>query len=99
VQNRVDFPLPSAEYRKRIWDGILLRAAPWKSDVDTEFLANGFELSGSAIKNIAVQAAFIAAGSGQEIGMKELISALVMEFDKTDRVISRQELGDYVLSL
>lgn len=95
IQNRVDFPVPSATYRKQIWNSLLLKTAPFTEDIDSEFFAEKFELTGSAIKNIVLQAAFLAAAAGRGIGMGELVDALIMEFAKVDKIISRQDLGEY----
>jgi len=95
IQNRVDFPTPSYEHRKGIWESLLIKTAPFAEDIDLEFLAKKFELTGAAIKNIVLQAAFLAAGSGSSIGMEELVGALVMEYAKTDKIISRRDLGEY----
>ena len=95
IQNRVDFPLPSAEYRRRIWEGLLLKSAPFTDDIDIGFLAEKFDLTGSAIRNIVLQAAFLAAAAERSIGMDELVASLAMEFSKTDKILSKHDLGEY----
>ena len=57
----VDFPFPEPEDRKRIWRLLLPRAAPLADDVDLDFLATQFKLSGGAIRNCSLAAAFHAA--------------------------------------
>lgn len=95
IQNRIDFPVPSAEYRKQIWNGLLLKTAPFDDDIEIGFLAEKFDLTGSAIRNIVLQAAFLAAAAGNSIGMRELVEALAMEFSKTDKILSKNDLGEY----
>ena len=57
----IDFPFPEAEDRQRIWDCVLPEEAPRADDVDLDFLAEKFKLSGGAIRNCSLAAAFQAA--------------------------------------
>jgi hypothetical protein len=91
----IDFPLPDAAHRRRIWRGIFPTAAPLESDVDFEFLSERFVLSGGHIRNVAVAAAFRAAGNGGVIGMQHVLLSLRREYQKLGKVCGRAELGDY----
>ena len=65
----VHFPFPDEADRRRIWRGIWPAATPLAADVDLDFLAAQFKLSGGNIKNIALAAAFLAAADGRPVAM------------------------------
>ena len=68
---------------------------PRDEDLDFDFLARSFELSGSSIKNIAVSAAFLAAEEGVPMGMVHLLLATQAEQNKTGKNLGSEELGEY----
>jgi hypothetical protein len=82
----VDFPFPEADDRKRIWNLVLPDAAPVADDVDTDFLAEQFKLSGGSIRNCSLAAAFMAAEGGEQIGMHHLVRAVALEYGKLGRL-------------
>ena len=47
----IDFPFPEPEDRMRIWGKVLPPEAPRADDIDLDFLAEKFKLSGGAIRN------------------------------------------------
>ncbi|MCP5104024.1 MAG: ATP-binding protein, partial [bacterium] len=59
VHFSLDFPFPDEEYRLGIWRKIFPHEAPKSPDIDLEFLAGRFKMSGGSIKNIALYAAFL----------------------------------------
>ncbi len=82
----IDFPFPEAEDRKLIWRLLLPDEAPLDADVDLEFLATQFKLSGGAIRNCSLAAAFQAADEESSITMRHLIRAVAQEFGKQGRL-------------
>jgi hypothetical protein len=82
----IDFPFPEPDDRRRIWRLVLPRAAPVADDVDLEFLANQFKLSGGAIRNCSLAAAFRAADEGSQIEMRHLVRAVAQEYGKQGRL-------------
>jgi hypothetical protein len=82
----IDFPFPEPEDRRRIWQLVLPEAAPLADDVDLDFLANQFKLSGGAIRNCSLAAAFRAADEGTQIEMRHLVRAVAQEFGKQGRL-------------
>ncbi len=82
----IDFPFPEPEDRRRIWQLVLPRAAPVADDVDLDFLANQFKLSGGAIRNCSLAAAFSAADEGSQIEMRHLVKAVAQEYGKQGRL-------------
>jgi hypothetical protein len=82
----IDFPFPEAEDRRRIWRLVLPPAAPLADDVDFDFLAERFKLSGGAIRNCSLAAAFRAADEGSHIEMRHLVRAVAQEYGKQGRL-------------
>jgi ATPase family associated with various cellular activities (AAA) len=82
----VDFPFPEAEDRKRIWRLVLPREAPVAEDVELDFLATQFKLSGGAIRNCSLAAAFQAADEDSRIEMRHLVRAVAQEYGKQGRL-------------
>ena len=82
----VDFPFPEADDRRRIWDLVIPDSAPVAEDVDLDFLATQFKLSGGAIRNCSLAAAFQAADDDAEIGMPHLVRAVAQEYAKQGRL-------------
>ncbi|MFP5365238.1 MAG: AAA family ATPase [Thermoleophilia bacterium] len=82
----VEFPFPAAEHRLRLWELLLPPEAPRGDDVELEFLAERFELSGGGIRNAAIAAAVLAAEDGAAIGMEHLVRGVAMEYAKLGRL-------------
>jgi AAA+ superfamily predicted ATPase len=82
----VDFPFPEADDRKRIWRLLLPDEAPVDDDLDVDFLATQFKLSGGAIRNCSLSAAFQAADEDAPIGMRHLVRAVALEYGKQGRL-------------
>jgi hypothetical protein len=82
----VDFPFPELADRVRLWRMLLPDAAPLADDVDVDFLGARFKLSGGAIRNCSVAAAFMAAEEGSAIGMDHLVRAVALEYGKLGRL-------------
>ena len=82
----VDFPFPEADDRKRIWRLVLPQQAPVADDADLDFLATQFKLSGGAIRNCSLAAAFRAADEDQPIAMRHLVRAVAQEYAKQGRL-------------
>jgi len=82
----IDFPFPEVSDRRRIWERVLPAAAPVAGDVDLNFLATRFKLSGGAIRNCSLAAAFSAADEGTSIEMRHLVRAVAQEYAKQGRL-------------
>ncbi|MBP3855997.1 MAG: ATP-binding protein [Ruminiclostridium sp.] len=91
----IEFPFPDRASRAEMWK----RAFPEKlplDELDLDYLVNGFELSGSNIRNIALHSAFLAAAENAEsVGMKHVIAALKNEYSKSGKAFTRAEAGEY----
>ncbi len=87
IKFTVEFPLPDQEGRLLIWQKSLAPPTPLQTDVEFAYLAERFPLTGSEIKSIALNAAFLAAEEGVGIGMAHLQRALRQEMTKSGRVL------------
>ncbi len=87
----IEFPVPEEEHRERIWRRVLPAEAPLGDDVDLEFLARQFSLSGGGIRNASLAAAFMAADDGRPIEMTHLVRGVALEYDKLGRLTLESE--------
>ena len=92
----VRFPFPEADMREQIYRRTIPKSAPVSDDIDWEFLAEKFELSGGHIKNIVLAAAFLAAGEGTSISMRHLLRSAVNEMKKNEIIVVREQLREYI---
>ena len=91
----IEFPFPGQEQRQEIWQKVYPKEAPLSEDVDFEYLARQFELSGSSIKNIAAASAFLAAAQQKEIGMEHILPCLREEVQKSGKMLHKEDFGEY----
>ena len=90
----VTFPLPDAAQRAAMWK----RAFPAATPVDglqPEKLAR-LSVTGGAIRNIALNAAFSAAAAQQPVRMSHLLAAARSEAAKSDRPVNASEIADWI---
>jgi hypothetical protein len=86
----INFPHPSNEQRRRIWERALPTGVPRK-ELDYERLSK-LNLTGGHIRNIALNAAFLAAHSGGEVDMECMTEAVRMEFRKLGQRFNEADL-------
>ncbi|MFJ9692369.1 AAA family ATPase [Kitasatospora sp. NPDC101183] len=91
-----EFPLPDEAQRRLLWDRCLGPHLPRKDDLDLDFCARAFELSGGSIRACAVSAAYLAAGTGAPLGMAQLVGAIVGEYRKLGRLVLESEFGPWM---
>lgn len=91
----VEFPLPDEEQRKQLWRKVFPLEAPVSPDVDFAFLARQFAISGGDIRNVALDAAFLAARDGQVINMQAVTTAMARQMVKQGRVPSASDFRSY----
>jgi len=92
----VKFPFPDAEERERIFRVHIPPQAPVSEEVDLAFLAARLEVSGGYIKNIALAAAFLAAGSGKPIAMEHFVRAARQELRKMGKILVKESFSPYL---
>jgi len=91
----VEFPLPDAADRYRIWKSIFPSEAPLAENIDLHFMAEQFKITGGNIKNIVLGAAFLAAEDGGCINIENLIRATKREYQKIGKLCAEGEFGQY----
>ncbi|MBW3555969.1 MAG: ATP-binding protein [Actinobacteria bacterium] len=91
----IDFPVPDTTFRRMIWERCLGKDMPLAPDIDLDFAASRFELSGGNIRSIAVTAAYFAAETGREVTMLDLMRATQREYRKLGRMCVESEFGPW----
>ncbi len=91
----VDFPVPEVEDRRRLWERNLSAEFPKAEDIDIDFLARRFTLSGGNIRNVAVGAAFRAADGERPLAMADLVRETAREYRKLGRLCVEAEFGSW----
>lgn len=95
----IDFPAPTAELRRSLWERCLAPPLPVGDDLDLPFLADAFELAGGNIRSAATTAAYLAAAQGRSVGMRQVVDAVEQEYRKLGRLVLEREFGRYYASL
>ncbi|RPJ61098.1 MAG: ATP-binding protein [Acidobacteria bacterium] len=91
----VEFPFPEEEHRYRIWKTIFPKDTPLSADIDLRFLAGKFKIAGGNIRNIALNAAFLAASNSGVVGMEHVMRAAAHEFQKMGRLCVKSDFEHY----
>ena len=91
----IEFPMPDEKRREEMWRKMFPSKAPLDDDVQFDFLAKRFELSGGEIRNVATQAAFRAAQNGCVIRMKQIVESLDEQFVKQGKLRTAAQFGPY----
>lgn len=91
----VDFPVPDAAHRTRLWDRSLGSHMRRADDIDLEFLGRSFELAGGGIRSAAVTAAYLAAADRGSVLMRHCILAVHREYRKLGRLVVESEFGSF----
>jgi hypothetical protein len=89
----VKFPFPAADQREQIWRRVFPAAMPAEG-IEPELLAR-LNVAGGGIRNIAVQAAFLAAEGDEPVGMAHLRRAAAREYAKHERSPAAAETGGW----
>lgn len=90
----VEFPFPDVVQREAIWRRSFPAATPTR-DLNFSLLAQ-LKLPGGSIRNIALNAAFLAAEADEPVMMRHLLEAARIEAQKTDRPLSVVETRGWV---
>jgi hypothetical protein len=85
----VQFPFPDQEQRIALWQRAFPAATPTR-DLDLDKLSR-LSMTGGSIRNIALNAAFLAADAGEPVGMSHLLTAAHAEASKRERPLADAE--------
>lgn len=89
----VQFPFPDPPQRAEIWRRIFPRATP-TGELDFHKLSR-LNIPGGNIRNIAMNAAFLAAADGRCVRMPHLLAAARAEYGKLERVLTDAEVAGW----
>ena len=89
----VQFPFPDASQRAEIWGRIFPAETP-TDGIDIGKLAR-LNVAGGSIRNIALNAAFLAAQAGEAVRMTHLLRAARSEYAKLERPVTEAEIGGW----
>jgi hypothetical protein len=89
----VQFPFPDARQRAEIWRRVFPAGAPVE-DLDVAALAR-LNVAGGNIRNIALNAAFLAADSDRPVRMTHLLHAARSEYAKLEKPLTESEIGSW----
>jgi hypothetical protein len=89
----VVFPFPNAERRAEIWHRIFPPDTPTEG-LDVSKLAR-LNVAGGNIRNIALNAAFLAADTGEQVRMTHLLRAARSEYAKLEKPLTEAEIGGW----
>lgn len=90
----VQFPFPDAARRAEIWRHIFPVPVPTEG-LDWDRLAR-LNVSGGHIRNIAMNATFLAADAGEAVGMRHLLQATRGEYAKLEKPLTEAEIAQWV---
>ncbi|HZU09250.1 MAG TPA: ATP-binding protein [Pseudacidobacterium sp.] len=90
----VQFPFPDATARRQIWERIFPAATP-AGTLNFDQLAQ-LNVSGGAIRNIAIHAAFLAAEDSSPVEMRHLLAAARTEYQKMEKPLTTAETRGWV---
>ncbi|HUI56737.1 MAG TPA: ATP-binding protein [Bryobacteraceae bacterium] len=89
----VQFPFPGAAERKQIWQRVFPERTP-VAGLDFARISQ-LNVAGGMIRNIATNAAFLAADQGAPVGMEHILRAARVEYAKLDRPLTPAETGGW----
>jgi SpoVK/Ycf46/Vps4 family AAA+-type ATPase len=90
----VDFEPPDQPQRRLIWEHSFPPSAP-VGELDFDFLARQFKVTGGIIRNAALGAAFLAADVDASVTMERVALSMKREFQKLGRLRTESEFGHY----
>lgn len=95
----VEFPLPGPRERRQLWSRVLSPPVPVGGDLDLDWVAARFALSGGGIRGAAITAGYLAADAGRPVGMAEVVRGIYREYRKLGRLTLEQEFGEWLARL
>lgn len=94
IRYLVEFSLPGKQLRKELWMSSFSKEIPTK-DLNFDYLAEQFELAGGAIKNIVLNASFLAASEDRPVEMIDILRSVRNENIKAGKVMLSKDFGLY----
>ena len=91
---KIEFALPDEKLREKIWRNIFPKHTPVSDDIDYGFLSK-LKITGGNIKNVALNAAFLAASNSGVVNMEHIIIGTRREFQKNGKLCVKGDFGVY----
>jgi ATP-dependent 26S proteasome regulatory subunit len=89
----INFPFPDENSRAEIWQHIFPPSTP-TNGLDIHRLAR-LDITGGNIRNIALNASFLAADQGVSVNMEHIKQAVYIEYEKLEHPLPRAETADW----
>jgi ATPase family associated with various cellular activities (AAA) len=90
----VQFPFPDATQRTEIWRRVFPEQTPVQKLAYNKLARLG--VAGGNIRNIALNAAFLAADAGEAVGMEHILQSAQSEYVKLERPLTDQEVRGWI---
>lgn len=90
----VQFPFPDVAQRAEIWRRVFPKETPTQG-LDANLLAQ-LNVAGGTIRNIAMNAAFLAADASEPVQMKHLLRSARSEYAKLDQPLTQGEIRGWL---
>lgn len=90
IKFMIPFKLPDYQVRLQLWEKILPNNE-FVDDIDVDLFARNFDLSGSQIKEIIVNACFIALSEGQKLSNVHLKEAITLNYQKYGKRLTNDD--------
>ena len=99
IKFMINFVFPTPEVRLKLWKKIIPQTALLEEELDFEFFAENFELSGSSVKEIITNAAYIAASEHTGLANRHIVEAVKLNYEKYGKILSKENFGYLGISL
>lgn len=93
IKFMINFVFPPENVRCRLWTTIIPAQAVYAEEIDFEFFARNFELSGSNIKEILTNAAYMAAAKHRGLLNEDIVAAVKLNFAKYGKILTAEDFG------
>lgn len=93
IKFMINFVFPDKDVRIKLWHTILPKSARVDEPLDLEFFAEHFELSGSNIKEILTNSAYLAASEGGGLRNRHIIEAVKLNYSKYGKILTNSDFG------
>ncbi|WP_165445201.1 AAA family ATPase [Bacilliculturomica massiliensis] len=93
IKFMVNFVFPEEAVRYKLWTTIIPEQVKYEEEIDFEFFAKTFELSGSNIKEVLTNAAYIAASKHRGLANRDVVEAVRLNFAKYGRLLTQEDFG------
>jgi ATPase family associated with various cellular activities (AAA) len=94
IRFAVQFPFPDTTQRAEIWRRVFPKHTPTEG-LDASKLAT-LSVAGGNIRNIALNAAFLAADTGESLQMKHVLRAARTEYSKLEKSLTDSEIEGWI---